>query len=254
MPGVTVTKMHGTLNDFIVVDQRPQTIADFSLFAVRYCDRRGGIGADGVIVLLPSERADACMRVFNADGSEAEMCGNGARCAALLLCDRGMGTRIAFDTLAGTVVAQVLEDRQVRVNLGVPRFQPSPAHLERAEFVSIGNPHVVYFTKSPDEADLETLARAHPHANVHVAGVLDSEHMRVRHFERGVGYTHSCGTGAVACAAAAMRRRMVGNRVDVAVPGGHVLVEWDGEHEAFLTGPAVKVFEAVVQDADAIPV
>lgn len=254
MSAVAVTKMHGTFNDFIVLDQRPQTIADLHAFAKNACDRRGGVGADGLIVILPSERGDVRMRIINADGSEAEMCGNGARCAARFLADRGEGTHFRFDTLAGIIVADVSDGGSVRLNVGVPRFEDRALPFDDASLVWVGNPHVVIFVKALDEVNLEAVGLANPDVNVHVAVVLDRTHMRVRHYERGVGFTHSCGTGSVACAAAAMRRGLVESRVDVNVPGGHVIVEWDGEHEAFLTGPTARVFEAAVEDAHAVPV
>ena len=254
MTSVAVTKMHGTFNDFIVLDLRTAVVTDLHELARNLCDRRGGIGADGVIAIQPSDRADVRMRIVNADGSEAEMCGNGARCAARFLADRGEGAHFRFDTLAGIVVADVLKDGQVRLNVGVPRFEPRPLPYADADFVWVGNPHVVIFVKSLDDVDIESVGRANPDVNVHVVTILDRSHMRVRHFERGVGMTYSCGTGSVACAAAAMRRGFAESPVDVNVPGGHVFVEWDGEHEAFLTGPAVRVFDATVEDARAIPV
>jgi diaminopimelate epimerase len=113
----------------------------------------------------------------------------------------------------------------------------------------MGNPHVVIFARSLEDLDIEAIGRANPDVNVHAAVVVDRAHMRVRHFERGVGMTYSCGTGAVASAAAAMRNGLVDSPVDVNVPGGHVVVEWDGEHEAYLTGPAVRVFDATLENA-----
>jgi diaminopimelate epimerase len=254
MSAVAVTKMHGTFNDFVILDQRPPSVDDLFAFARAACDRRGGIGADGLIVLEPSERADVRMRIINADGSEAEMCGNGARCAARFLSDGGEGKHFRFDTLAGIILADVLENGSVRLNMGIPRFEARALPFADASFVSMGNPHVVIFTRSLDDIDLDAIGHANPEMNVHAAVVLDRTHMRVRHFERGVGTTYSCGTGAVASAAAAMRRGLVDARVDVNVPGGHVVVEWDGEREAFLTGPAVRVFDATVKEVHAIAV
>lgn len=254
MSSVAVTKMHGTFNDFIVLDQRPPTVSDLHGFARNACDRRGGVGADGVIALFPSQTADVRMRVINADGSEAEMCGNGARCAARFLADRGEGKRFRFETLAGTILADVLDDGQVRLNMGVPRFEERALPFADAEFVSMGNPHVVIFARTLEEIDVEAIGSANPDVNVHAAVVIDEHGMRVRHYERGAGLTYSCGTGAVACAAAAMRRALVQSPVTVHVPGGTVLVEWDGEHEAFLTGPAVRVFDAAVDNASAVSV
>ncbi|HKU66575.1 MAG TPA: diaminopimelate epimerase [Candidatus Baltobacteraceae bacterium] len=246
MSSVAVTKMHGTLNDFIVLDQRPPSVTDLHAFARTACDRRGGIGADGVIALLPSDTGDVRMRIINADGSEAEMCGNGARCAARFLYERGEGTHFRFDTLAGIIVADVLDDGQVRINVGIPCFEDRTLPFADADFVCVGNPHVVIFARAIEDVDVEAIGRANPDVNIHAAVVVDEHRMRVRHYERGAGLTYSCGTGSVACAAAAMRRGLVKSPVDVNVPGGHVFVEWDGEHEAFLTGPAVRVFDAAV--------
>ncbi|HLI96559.1 MAG TPA: diaminopimelate epimerase [Candidatus Baltobacteraceae bacterium] len=254
MSAVAVTKMHGTFNDFIILDQRPPSVANIFAFAKGACDRRGGIGADGLIVLLESDRADVRMRIINADGSEAEMCGNGARCAARFLADRGEGRRVRFETLAGIIAADVFDDGSVRLTMGVPRFENQPLPFADASFVSMGNPHVVIFAGSLDDVDIEALGIANPDVNVHVAVVIDRSHMRVRHFERGVGITYSCGTGAVASAAAAMKRGLVDSHVDVNVPGGHVIVEWDGEHEAFLTGPTARVFDATFEEVHAVAV
>lgn len=251
MSSVAVTKMHGTFNDFVILDQRRSQIGDLFAFAKNVCDRRGGIGADGVIALFPSAIADVRMRVVNADGSEAEMCGNGARCAARFLADAGAGRHFRFETLAGIVVADVFESGDVRLNMGVPRFEQRALPFADSQFVSMGNPHVVIFARDLDDVDVEALGRANPDVNVHVAVVVDRGHMRVRHYERGAGLTHSCGTGAVACAAAAMRRGAVDSQVDVNVPGGHVSVEWDGRNEAYLTGPAVRIFDTVVGELHA---
>lgn len=254
MTSVAVTKMHGTFNDFIVLDLRSPVAIDLPVLARNLCDRRGGIGADGLIVIQPSDLADVRMRIINADGSEAEMCGNGARCAARFLANKGEGAHFRFDTLAGIVIADVQANGQIRLNVGVPRFEQRTLPYPDADFVWVGNPHVVIFVKSLDDIDIESVGSANPEVNVHTAEVIDRSHIRVRHYERGVGLTHSCGTGSVACAAAAMRRGFVQSPVTVNVPGGEVIVEWDGEHEAFLTGPAVRVFDATVETTHAIPV
>jgi diaminopimelate epimerase len=254
MSSVAVTKMHGTFNDFVILDQRPPEVADLFAFAKNACDRRGGVGADGLIVLLPSEKADVRMRIINGDGSEAEMCGNGARCAARFLADRGEGVHFRLETLAGIIVADVLQDGRVRLTLGIPRFENRDVPVDGAEFVSMGNPHIVIFAESLDDIDIVAAGRANPDLNIHVAVVIDRGHLRVRHYERGAGLTYACGTGAVACAAAAIRRGLAESPVVVHVPGGELLVEWDGEREAFLTGPTARVFEAAVENIHAVPV
>jgi diaminopimelate epimerase len=248
MSPVAVSKMHGTLNDFIVLDERNSpSVGDVVAFARRACDRRGGIGADGLIVLLPSERAYARMRIINADGSEAEMCGNGMRCAVRYLCEHGEGERFKIETLAGIIGADVLErgdEYRIRINVGAPQFEHRALPFTDSAFVWVGNPHVVIFERSLDAIDLVSVGKQMSDVNVHVAVPVDRGRLDVRHHERGVGLTNACGTGAVACAAAAMKRGLVESPVEVHVPGGVLTIEWDGEGVAFLTGPAVRVFDA----------
>jgi diaminopimelate epimerase len=253
-----VTKMHGARNDFIVLDQRSARIDDLPAFARWGCDRRAGIGADGLIVIDESAAADVRMRVFNADGSEAEMCGNGIRCAAHWLDEAGEGDRIRFETLAGIVETSIVArepEYRVRVAMGNPHVSSEPVlFMEEARFVDVGNPHVVLFRERVDDVELTLVATRLQTAggfpngtNVHLAAVEGKNALRVRHWERGVGLTMACGTGAVACAAAAIDRRLVTSPVEVFVPGGRLSVQWDGSGQAFLTGPAVRVFDTAVR-------
>jgi diaminopimelate epimerase len=257
-----VTKMHGARNDFVVADARSQPFADASSFARWVCDRRAGIGADGFIVLETSNVADARMRTINADGSEAEMCGNGVRCAARWLDEAGEGDHIAFETGAGIVATQVVErepEYLVRVAMGRPKISQISYTIPKSTFVDLGNPHVVIFETSLEAfGDLENFAKhlqtdpAFPEGtNVHIAVPNGTHSMRVRHWERGVGLTQACGTGAVACAAVAIERGLAASPVEVLVPGGRLVVEWDGKGEAHLTGPAVRVFDTQVNVGDA---
>lgn len=247
--------MHGARNDFIVIDRRADATGDLVRFAIWACDRRSGVGADGVIAIEASGDADARMRTINADGSEAEMCGNGIRCAARWLDETQPQATIVFETIAGRMVTEIVErvpDYAVRVGMGVPRIRPlNTAWLERSWFVNLGNPHVVVICEDPAAMDLERLAlklqseTCFPSGtNVHLCAPEPHGSLRVRHWERGVGITQACGTGAVACAAVAIVQRLSGSPVQVAVPGGRLVVEWDGEGEAYLTGPAVRVFDA----------
>jgi diaminopimelate epimerase len=254
---VAVTKMHGARNDFAVIDVRDRTIGSLSALALAACDRRTGIGADGLIAIGKSSVADVSMRIFNADGSEAEMCGNGIRCAARWLDEAGDGGATSFETGGGIVGTEVLArapEYSVRVTMPQPRIarQPVP-FLEDARFVDMGNPHVVLFRESVDDVELAMLAtRLQGHSlfpkgtNVHVAAIEGRSKLRARHWERGAGLTMACGTGAVACAAAGIQRQAVVSPVEVVVPGGELVVEWDGSGPAFLTGPAVRVFDAVL--------
>jgi diaminopimelate epimerase len=249
---VLVTKMHGTRNDFVVLDQRTARLDDLPSFARWVCERRGGIGADGLIALDASAVADLRMRTINADGSEAEMCGNGVRCAARWADEAGLGDRIAFETEAGVIQTEIVAREPeycVRVAMGRPRIGVMAA-LDEASFVELGNPHVVFLRDRLDEIDLPALgqrlqrdSRFPAGVNVHVAALAGSA-LRVRHWERGVGLTMACGTGAVACAAVALSKKFLTSPVDVLVPGGRLVVEWDGRGGAYLTGPAARLFDA----------
>jgi diaminopimelate epimerase len=253
-----VTKMHGARNDFIIVDGRTTPLGDVASFARWACDRRGGIGADGVILLEPSLRADLRMRTFNADGSEAEMCGNGIRCAARWLDEKGEGHNLAFETEGGVVRTEVVArepEYLVRVAMGRPRVGTiALSILPDAAFVDVGNPHVVIVRDQVDRIDLESVAEAlqreprlREGANVHVAAVRGRNALEVRHWERGVGMTMACGTGAVACVAVAIERRLSASPVEVFVPGGRLIVEWDRGGDAYLVGPAARVFDTEVK-------
>jgi len=255
---IPVTKMHGARNDFVVLDQRFAHVDSPHAFARWVCDRRAGVGADGLIAIEESAVADVRMRIINADGSEAEMCGNGIRCAARWLDEAGEGERIRFQTTAGIVETSVVArepEYLVRVAIGIPNVAPEPvAHMEAARFVDVGNPHVVLFRERVDDVNLtlvatrlQTAGGFANGANVHVAAAEGPGALRVRHWERGVGLTMACGTGAVACAVAAIEQKLVSSPVDVFVPGGRLIVEWNGDGQAFLTGPAVRVFDTSVR-------
>ncbi|HEX5275908.1 MAG TPA: diaminopimelate epimerase [Candidatus Rubrimentiphilum sp.] len=263
MSGVAVTKMHGAFNDFAVIDRRnaPEPL-DFQALARRICDRRGGIGCDGMILIEPSGSAGARMRIINADGSEAEMCGNGLRCVARFLSEAGEGDRLRIETASGvlsTEIASKGETYSVRTQIDTPHFEPRALPFANSAHVVVGNPHVVIFEPALDAIDLkQAAAKLQPlfpkGINVHVAVVVDRGRLDVRHWERGVGLTQACGTGSVACAAAAIRFGLAESPVAVHVPGGVLTVEWDGAGGAFLTGPAVRVFDATLTAAHAAAV
>jgi len=255
--GVAVTKMHGARNDFIVLDRRVHIVEDLVGFARWACDRHVGIGADGVLAIESSRVADARMRVINADGSEAEMCGNGIRCVARYLDEHGEGDRLRIETLAGIIeTAVVAHDPEylVRVDMGVPRSDDRRIGVADSAFVDMGNPHVVLTRAALDDVDLAATA-AHlasspsfpDGTNVHVSVTQDRRTLRVRHFERGVGFTQACGTGAVASAVAAITAGVVESPVTVHVPGGTLVIEWAGPgSRAYMTGPTVRVFETTI--------
>lgn len=247
-----VTKMHGARNDFVVLDARAHPRAVDATFARGICDRRSGVGADGLLILSPSSTAEVRMRILNADGSEAEMCGNGVRCAARYLREDG-GDRVSIETLAGVIDAQILSrspEFLVRVAIGRPVFEERALPGDAA-FVSMGNPHVVFLRPSVEGFDLEGAALALSRdpqfpegTNVHVAAVRGPRAMQAVHWERGAGMTQACGTGAAACAAVAIRSGLVASPVAVAVPGGTLTIGWEPGETAYLTGPAERVFDA----------
>ena len=269
-------KMQGTGNDFVLLGVQGDE-QDWSRLAQAMCDRHYGIGADGLILVLPSSSADVRMRMFNPDGSEAEICGNGLRCVVKYAVDEGLAWpregQLSVETSTGVLSAQVFGKKgaveRVRVSVGVPRFAPQeipvlvegepplkdmPLDIEGQRLavtcVSLGNPHAVHFVDRPvAEFPLERIGpkvEHHPlfpqRVNFEVARVLDRERMEARVWERGAGATLACGSGACAAVVAAHLYGMAGERVDITLPGGRVVVEWDGVGECYLEGPAETVF------------
>jgi diaminopimelate epimerase len=277
---LSFTKMHGLGNDFIVFDAaRPDEVPSAAALR-RLADRRTGIGFDQALVLEPPRRAgtDVYYRIFNADGSEVEQCGNGARCIARLVASRtSIRERpLVMDSPGGTVDARLRPDGLVSVAMGVPDFDPralpfeaereAPSyHLELpdgpVEFgaVSIGNPHAVIRVRAVGDAPVDTVGPAvenHPRfprrVNVGFLEIAAPDHVRLRVFERGVGETRACGTGACAAVAVGRRHGPLAEEVRVDVPGGRLIVQWPGPGEPiWLTGPAETAFEGHVDIADA---
>ena len=268
-------KMHGLGNDFIVLDYfaRQALNLDYPRLARELCHRQLGIGADGLIVVLPSGVADARMRIINQDGSEAEMCGNGIRCCARYLYERGYVRRnpLTIETLAGVLTLQlaILADqvKAVRVDMGQPVLagplipvastaEPVvAARLEAAgrEFVftavSMGNPHCVIFGGQLSERDFQMFGPAIERhdlfprrTNVEFVQVDSPAELTVRVWERGAGPTLACGTGACAAAVAASLNSLAERQVTVHLPGGDLLVEWAADNHVYMTGPASYVF------------
>jgi diaminopimelate epimerase len=268
-------KWQGTGNDFVLIEAKEER--DWPRLARAICDRHFGVGADGILLVLPSERADLRMRIFNPDGSEAEMCGNGIRCFVRHAVERGLARphdgRLRVETAAGVLTAELLDEpgREgwVRVGMGRPRFAPAEipvlAEVEppirnfsltvddqivSVTCVSVGNPHAVHFYARPVASyPLEQVGpkvETHPvfpqRVNFEVARVLNRELIEARVWERGAGATLACGSGASAVMVAARLHSLVENRVEVRLPGGALLLEWDGEGEVYLSGPAERVF------------
>ncbi|HXP94885.1 MAG TPA: diaminopimelate epimerase [Candidatus Binatia bacterium] len=256
---VPIVKMNGTKNEFVVLDHRSGEQNGYPKLAVALCDPQSGFEADGLLVILPSREADARMRMFNPDGTEAEMCGNGIRCVARYLVEAGGPEHATIETIAGPIRTDVVgrDPFLVRAAIGSPQVG-EPRELSIAgrtlEYVpvSVGNPHVVIFTDDVMRVDLEFIGpqiEKHPAfpegTNVHFCVVEDRKTLRARHWERGAGATLACGTGATACAAAAIVRGIADSPVDVWVPGGRLIIEWDGRGEAFMTGEVEREFETV---------
>ncbi len=278
-------KMHGLGNDFMVIDLVTQAF-DVSEEQVRaWGDRRTGVGFDQLLLIEPPTDPDTDFRyrIFNADGHEVQQCGNGARCAARYIAHRMLSPKpeLVLQTLAGPIRARLLPDGMVEVDMGEPRTNPatvpfdptadgaaipvagSPCSYElevagtrcRVAPVSMGNPHAVLFVDSVADAPVERLGSmlvAHPvfpeGANVGFCEVVDRGFVRLRVYERGVGETRACGTGACAAVVAAQLLDKVGQRVKVSLPGGKVRIAWQGPGSTVrMTGPAVLVFEGQIE-------
>lgn len=252
-------KMHGLGNDFVVIDARTQPVSMTGARARAIADRREGIGCDQLIMIEPSAHADIRMRIWNADGSEVSACGNASRAVALL-----MGGTTTIETAAGLLHANV-NDGGATVDMGEPRFDwaaiPLAYPLDTATMpvawedlaqpaaVNVGNPHIVFFVA--DHAAID-LARLGPmiendplfpeHINVNVATITGPQSLSLRVWERGVGLTRACGTGACATAVAALTRRLVSAPVTVTLPGGDLVIDWAPGTSIQMTGPATEVY------------
>jgi diaminopimelate epimerase len=278
------TKMHGAGNDFIVVDAR-NIERDWQKLAVAMCDRHRGIGADSFIILVDSKKADFGMRVFDIDGLEAETCGNGIRCVAKYVIDKGLVSP-DIETMTIETVAMINEIRVERkggeivkfwANMGKPRLTAEQIPVDfkagRGEvidiktmlayrvvvegieltlnLVSMGNPHAIHFTDKPvADFPLSKLGPQVEHmpifpnrVNLEVARILDKNTIEARVWERGVGETLACGSGACAIAVASKIRGYTESRVDIRLPGGVLNAEWNSAGEVILGGPAAFVFE-----------
>jgi diaminopimelate epimerase len=269
--------MHGTGNDFIVVDCRAFELPDPAAFSIRYCHRRFGIGADQLLLLYPSKSADFTMKIFNADGSEVEMCGNGIRCFAKYIWDRNLSGKQVLDveTLAG-IIRPERSGADVRVDMGEPILDPQkiPVNLQsqakavdyplsiadrefNVTFVSMGNPHAVIFLDD-DVSDFQ-VGRYGPkiemhtlfpkRTNVEFVNVVNRHELIMRVWERGSGETLACGTGACATGVASMLKGLTERRVTVKLLGGNLSIDWAENNHVYMTGPAVEVFEGVIRDA-----
>jgi diaminopimelate epimerase len=269
------TKMHGAGNDYVYVDGFVERVADPAGLASAISHRNFGVGGDGLILILPSTLADVRMRIFNADGSEAEMCGNGLRCVAKYAYDHGLVQRLTMtvETGAGLLPVEMSTNAagrvdRVKVNMGRPRLTraeipmtgPTAAWVINQELqvldrtlrincVSMGNPHCVIFVDDVEKFPVATYGPAIEHhplfprrTNVEFVEVLSVTEVRQRTWERGAGETLACGTGSAAVTVAGLLTGRTGNRLLNHLAGGDLEMAWDGEGEVFMTGPAVEVF------------
>jgi diaminopimelate epimerase len=274
MTGLTFKKMHGLGNDFVIIDARnePVTLSDATVRAI--ADRRTGVGCDQLIVLEPPRNGggDIRMRIRNADGVEVDACGNGARCVgAIVLGETGRASAI-IETAAGPITADEATGGQVSVDMGPARIdwqdiplaeQVETLHLDISEgplhdpaAVGMGNPHVVFFVENVDAIDLDRhgpVLEHHPlfpeRTNVEIVQVLARDRLRVRVWERGVGITEACGTGACASAVAAARRDLAERTVTVELEGGPLQISWLENGHVRMTGPVAHSFDGVLDAA-----
>jgi diaminopimelate epimerase len=277
-----VTKMHGAGNDYVyTLPERERD--DWEEMARKISDRHFGIGSDGLIIGLKSDIADMRMRMWNADGSEAEMCGNGIRCLVKFAVEEGFlpkdADNVSVETLGGIKILQLFREDGVitsaRVDMGPPNFAPGslPANVEgpgpvvdlpltvdgtelKLTLASMGNPHAIhYIDHDPDVFPLERigpLVEHHPlfprRTNFQVVQVLNQGEVKHRVWERGTGITLASGTSASAVCAASRMRGLTGDRIVDHMPGGDLVLEWDGHGSVFMTGPAVRVFDTEWSD------
>lgn len=268
------TKWHGLGNDFVIVNGMKEHIADYQEQALKVCDRNFGIGADGLVVLLPSDIADFRMRIFNSDGSEADMCGNATRCVARYLFENKITNKkiITLETLAGIITPELIFEngnlKTVKVDMGEPRLKPDQIPVNIADLeqvvnmplkvdsetynitcVSMGNPHCVIFVDDINKINLAVIGpkiETHPafpkKTNVEFLQVIDRQTIRMRVWERGAGITKACGTGASAALVAAVLNGHTNRQTTIILDGGNLILEWADNNHIYKSGPAVEVF------------
>jgi diaminopimelate epimerase len=273
------TKMHGLGNDFVFIDLidsgvSKETPKDLPDLARKMCDRHFGVGADGLILILPSKKADFRMRIFNPDGSEPEMCGNAIRCFAKYVYEKGITSKkeISIETLGGIkVVTLKLEGDKVEmvtVDMGIPALSKEDIpviwdddkvidgrlNVNGTTFnitcVSMGNPHTVIFVENIEEIEIEKVGpiiETHPifpkKTNVEFIQVLSENEIRMKVWERGAGVTLACGTGACASTVASILNKKTGRSIWVHLDGGDLFIEWKEDGHIYMSGPATEVFE-----------
>jgi diaminopimelate epimerase len=273
MQPVSFIKMHGLGNDFVVIDGRARAFLMTPDRARSIADRHAGVGCDQVIVIEPPQngRAQAFMRIHNADGGEVEACGNGARCVAAFLMQEADRGEVCIETQAGLISAENAGPGLVGIDMGparldwrkIPLARPMDTlHLDLtlealsdAVAVNVGNPHAVFFVPDAEAVDLPRLGpplERDPlfpeRANIEVVSVIERDRLRMRVWERGVGITRACGTGACATAVAAARRNLTGRAVEVVLDGGVLAIEWRRDGHVHMSGPVAWSFSGSFDD------
>ncbi len=277
---IKFTKMHGLGNDYVYIDAIHQNIEKESILAQFVSNRNFGIGSDGLILICNSEIADFKMRMFNSDGSEAEMCGNGIRCVGKFVYDKKLTdkTEVTIETLAGIKTLQLHVEKEkvktVKVDMGEPIFIPKEIPVISEEIpvknlilkakdkefkftcVSMGNPHAITIIENTKEFNIESYGKilevdkAFPNkTNVEFIEIVNKKYIKMRVWERGSGETLACGTGACASAVACNLNGLTENRLEVELLGGILEIEWNKkDNHVYMTGPAVTVFEGELID------
>lgn len=270
------TKMHGLGNDFVVINAIDQQV-DLDAGRVRFlADRRFGVGCDQLLLVEAARTAanDFHYRIYNADGGEVEQCGNGARCFARFVRDKGLSDKevLRVGTAAGDITLYHEADELVRIDMGAPRFSPREIPFEAAQqaevypieldgeicevgVVSMGNPHAVMLVDDIERADvgrlgplLESHRRFPRHVNAGFMQILSRSTIALRVYERGAGETLACGSGACAAVVSGIQRGLLDQRVSVRVRGGELVISWNGgDAPVWMTGPAVSVFDGIIE-------
>jgi len=274
------TKMHGTGNDYIYVNGFEENIENPVEFSIKYSNRHKGIGSDGLVIIMPSATCDFRMRMFNADGSESEMCGNASRCIGKYVYDKGMTkkTSLTLETLAGIKVLELFINDEnkvdkVTVDMGEPILQAEliPTTIQKTNVineavvfnadihynittVSMGNPHAVIYTNHIEQLDLPKIGPVIENAaifprrtNTEFIEVLSKDRIKMRVWERGSGETMACGTGACASVVAGVLNGVNNRKTTVELIGGELIIEWkEADNHVYLTGSATTVFEGEI--------
>ena len=270
------TKMHGAGNDYIFINCLDAEPENLGILSCRLSERHKGIGADGLVVILPSKVADFKMRMFNADGSEGKMCGNASRCLGKYVYEKNLTCKkdISLETLSGIKYLKLITDSSdrisaVTVDMGEPIFAPANIPVKSIDnnihisvnntdytitAVSIGNPHGVIFCDNPNLVDLPEIGEhieknsAFPEGvNVEFVNVINERELELRVWERGSGETLACGTGACAAVVASVISGRCGKSVTAHLPGGNLIIEWRDNNHVYMTGPAEISFEGIVK-------